>query len=392
MQKKLLVRILACALLWVSVGYAHRPLHQVLNEGTIEQQIDQARENFEGVYYQLVEKGHFPLDYNNNLIIHADLEDDTTHNGMILLGLIEWLEKQEDRDSAFLLRKFNKLFFLEFHRTLARMNLRNTSVADLVRQLHDLYQSKVTVNGYLITPFRSMVSKCFLMISIVNESDQRYEARKEMLLYTLDKVKRELLLINRRLDEKRLEESLIESFIMNLGVYAAKEPLVKSGIVKKVAIGIAVVAVVGFLVHKIFLNKKEIKAWMKQTGKDIREFFIEPIGEGLVKSMLKEAEKPEHKEHINQILEEATRSAVRGAAYAQRDGDGPQQPNPDLPVLTNQLVHGILTQQPYQAAAQPPAERHPANPDIAPAVQEAVRGARQGAVGGNRIFGWMFRD
>ena len=86
---------------------------QILMEEGLGGKIEIAREGFENIYYELVKKGHFNSSYCKNLIIDSSLSGDVQEEGVILFSLIGWLDKKNDIDSLFLLRKLNKLYFLE---------------------------------------------------------------------------------------------------------------------------------------------------------------------------------------------------------------------------------------------------------------------------------------
>ena len=85
----------------------------ILHHG-LDFQIKTLRETVEATYYHMLEQGHFPLSYNNNLVINATLDKyglDVQKEASVLMHLIEWLAKQNDRNSIFLLHKINELFF-----------------------------------------------------------------------------------------------------------------------------------------------------------------------------------------------------------------------------------------------------------------------------------------
>jgi hypothetical protein len=70
------------------------------------------------------------------------------------------------------------------------------------------------------------MSKMFLTIAIVNAKKLKYEQKKEMLVFVLSKIKKEMLTINRKLGENKVQDSEIREFVVALEVYAVRMPVV----------------------------------------------------------------------------------------------------------------------------------------------------------------------
>ncbi len=294
------------------IGFASRPLSQSFDqEEGLDGHINQARQSLDSVYYQLVERGFFPLTYNNNLIINSQLHSNPQQEGTIILKLVEWLEKQNDREGLFLLKRLNKLFYLEFHRLIFSVKCDQADQKILLEACQELYQHKAIINGYLEKPFRTTISKLYLLIVIVNGGELSYENKKQTLAYVLDKIKKELNATNQRIEHDKVDSATIKKFVTLLEIIAVKEPLVQSSSLRTILIttSIIVVACV-ILYYKVILPRwdeipswDDIKAWLGKAGDAVGQKFIGPVGRCAAKGALEEFANPEHRDPLNAILE-----------------------------------------------------------------------------------------
>lgn len=264
----------------------------------VQGSIDRARESFENIYYALVKNNHFNLNYVNNLIINSKLQGDVQKEGLVLLTLIDWLSKQADRDSAFLLKKLNELFFLEFHRFISGMNLKKTSTAKMLRIFHDLYNTSVASDDpqepHL--PFHTSLSKLMISIHIVNANEAQYSGRKETFTLVLDNIKREMLAINSQMfsdtaTAKAMTEN-IQSFVLLLGMHAVHEPLIKSNRIKTYLVAGTFITIIGIIAYNLLFNDKyeasrtNMVKKLKNIGNMIADGIMEPIGRGVAKGVI----------------------------------------------------------------------------------------------------------
>ncbi|MBS1988412.1 hypothetical protein JST56_05470 [Candidatus Dependentiae bacterium] len=336
-----------------------------------QKKVEQARSSFEDVYYELV-KSHFFDDvnnpsspYSNNLIISTNLNDDPVMQGTILLSLISWLEKKNDRDSRFLLRKINRLYHLEFHTTLSSLNTKDENYKDsLLGSFHELSKYKI-FNVAIGTdyPFGNAITKAVLTLFVVNKTSVPYAQKKESVLYTLEKIKQEMLRINNGLGKEKIDEEFIRVFIFGLEKFGVRETLVESKIFRNLIITTIVIAIIGFSLYRWDLVSKGAD----QAGVWANDFFTKAI-DGLTEKIAEGFEKVWHinaradrmeaqvntatndlRTAINDLrtngpmyADQATERAVRGALRAAAHNAPQPLPvvpgaepnlNPDAPVI-----------------------------------------------------------
>jgi hypothetical protein len=278
-MKKIISCLFSSLIFTFAANANHGFSESLFTEKGIDAQIEQEQEALEGRYYQLLENGYFPASYNNNLIIDTSLTYNVTKEGQVLLTLIQWLEKQDDRDSVYLLKKINKLFFLRFHQLMYGMKLSKEERAWSLQRFQDLYRFKAPMGNVVKTPFRTMMTKVLLLIYITNASEMGYEKKQETMAYVLDKVKKEMILVNRQLDNSyKLSEDSIKDFVTMLEVYAVKEPIVKTNSLKKFIVITVVVIVIGYLIYKYVVpNKQAIINKIRDLVGVTRTQVIKPI-------------------------------------------------------------------------------------------------------------------
>ncbi len=277
------IKKIITALIYIFIFPYHCQAHHGFSESLftekgLDTQIESVREKLENHYYHLVENGHFPSSYNNNLIINTSLKRNLTKEGMVLLALIQWLEKQTDRDSVYLLKKINKLFFLRFHQFVYDMHLKKEDQVAVLYNFQNLYQLKISINSLDTTPFRTMMSKIILLIFITNASEMGYEKRRETMAYVLDKVKKEMLAVNNQLPtDKKVKDEIIKAFVTMLEIYAVKEPLVKTNSLKKFIVITIIVIVIGYLIYKYITNREAIINKINDWVGIARTHVIKPV-------------------------------------------------------------------------------------------------------------------
>jgi hypothetical protein len=251
-----------------------------------QKKVEHARSSFEDVYYELV-KSHFFDDvnnpsspYSNNLIISTNLNDDPVMQGTILLRLISWLEKKNDRDSRFLLRKINRLYYLEFHRNLASLNPKDESLPDsLMDSFHTLGKYKIfNVAIGSDYPFRTAITKSVLTLLVLNKTSIPYSEKKESVLYILQKIKQEILYINNNLGKESIDEEVIHAFIFGLEKFGVRQTLVESKIFRNLIITTITITVIGFCFYRWDLVAKG----SHKAGEWANYFFTQAIN-GLTK-------------------------------------------------------------------------------------------------------------
>ncbi len=296
---------------------------------TLDSRISHARESFEEIYYELVKQGFFDTYYNNNLIINTKIDEKIAQEGEIFLYLIDWLNKREDRDSYYLLKKLSKYLYLEFYRIICKVDAQKNQNSTLLHMLKDIYKSKIVTPYGTRAPFRAILSKMILLIFMINATQQSYDKKREAMAYTLHKIEDELFAINASLFEKPITDDLIKNFIQTLQTHITKEPLVKPSIVKRVVITIIIVGAIIALVFVVYQNSGSIKDWFSNLAKQLEDGF-KTIGKGMAEGMVTEIK--------NQKLgEQFGRDFIAGMA---RDNGG--QPNPDSSLLAQNLGRGIV--------------------------------------------------
>lgn len=385
-----------------------------------QKKVERARSSFEDVYYELV-KSHFfddvnnpNLPYSNNLIISTNLNDDPVMQGTILLGLISWLEKKNDRDSRFLLRKINRLYHLEFHRNLSSLNSKDESYKDsLLGSFHELSKYKL-FNVAIGTdyPFGNAITKAVLTLFVVNKTSVPYAQKKESVLYTLEKIKQEMLSINSKLGKEKVDEEFIRVFIFGLEKFGVRETLVESKIFRNLIITTIVIAIIGFSLYRWDLVSKgadQAGVWANDFFTKAIDGLTEKIAEGFEKVWHINARADRMEAQVNnatndlraaitdlrtngpvyadQAAERAVRGALRGAAHP------PAPVVPVVPVVPG-AEPGLDAVNPVDV---PVIVQEGPNPDIqiivgqalSPAIarlDQLINEAREGYVG-RTIFG-----
>jgi hypothetical protein len=154
----------------------------------------------------------------------AHNEDD----GLAALHLIEWLEKQHDVNSVLLLSAINELCIIKFTHIMNNLDGVKDCEA-LIEKFQHLADTEAEIQGVAYKPFQTIMSKMFLTIAIVNAKKLNYEQKKEMLVFALNKIRKEMLAINKKLGENRVQDSEIREFVVALEVYAVHMPIVSKG-------------------------------------------------------------------------------------------------------------------------------------------------------------------
>lgn len=417
--------ILFCLVVFsVNVVFAKK----IVPVNDLSKKVERSRGSVEDIYYELL-KNHFFDDVNNpesiyanNLVLSTNLDEDPVARGTILLNLIAWLEKKNNRDGRFLLHKINRLYQLEFHRTLSALNPKYESYQDsLLSSFHDLSTYKTFHPAYgVLYPFGTSITKAVLTLFIINKTAIPFEQKRESVLYTIEKIKQEMLFVNSNLGKEKIDEGLIRSFIFGLEKFGVRETLVESKLFRNLLLLSTAAIVIGFIVYRWDL----VGSGLNGLGTRLKELidlafdgFFEKAGKGLVKGMLEDetvvqlktqmnTQVEQAKAEYNQIkerylndlegiagkaAEEAVRGAIRGAARA---GANPGQQNPvDQP----QDPAADDNNQPDQQPPVVPADNRASvpnannvNPDIQIIIREAltpiITEMRQGDAG-RLLFG-----
>lgn len=357
MKHQLAYKIAAIILFFVTSAFGYQLSNDNFLSAGLDGQITLARDNFEATYYSLLEHGLFPDSYNNNMIIHSSLHPHVQREGTIILRLVEWLESQIDQNTDILLERLNELYYLEFHRFIVSIDMKKEQCAEILAWCQDLYHYAISENGIKKYPFRTSISKLFLTIHVINSSHINYDSRKETAAFMVGLIRREMITINNGLKQK-IEEQVIKSFTSLLEVYAVRSPLIEKSRFRKVMLITITFAVIGFFIYKVVMpNKKKILDKLKVWAEEARDYILEPLGEGVgkgaIKGAIKQLDRPfggtpvrTYREKINETAEDVLRAAIHGIAR-KKNAPGQQEeqnnePNPDLQVIGEQILHGIL--------------------------------------------------
>lgn len=256
-------------LIFLCIGFCFTQI----NAGTIidpvfnvQEKVDNARESFEDIYYELIKQGFFDDYYNNNMIIDARINDSFKENGKILLILIEWLEKTNNRDSRFLLKKLNKYFYLQLYALVNQLDVVHKKEGRLLGLLHDLYFVKTPTPCGIIAPFRTNLSQMAILIGMFNVAQIPYEQKREALSFVLEKIQRQLLVKNVELLDKKIDDEKIKEFVQAMQSFATREPLVKPSVVKKIVLTTIIISAICvgiYFAWKAFApHKEDFGRWM----------------------------------------------------------------------------------------------------------------------------------
>jgi len=361
-NKALVAVLIAC----LSTTVFADPVENLFHPQGLQGELNVARATFEDAYYDLVKNGHFSHLYDNNLIIDSKLEGGVEKEGMIILTLIEWLRNQHDSFSTALLKKINDLYFLEFTRFIVSLDASKTRSTDILEEFQHLYHYSINDKELgKFEPFQSSLSKLILLIHMVNESELHYESRKETLALALDKIKFEMLKVNDALgmggEHDRTERS-IKSLVTLLEVYAVRDPLIQPRSVKKVVYATIGIVILSYVIYLIVIKWDTLKPILKNGVAYVNQNVVIPIfesaaegfinvlekrglgakiGQGMIHGMACPTGEPNPDAALfAQILgQNLANGAVRGMAHPV---DQPALPNPDLPIITNQLVQGAV--------------------------------------------------
>ncbi len=291
-------------LLFSGIGFldARSPAKEL---ATLDERIAFAQHSFEDVYYELVKQGFFDAYYNNNLVVHAKIDENFAQEGGVLLYLIDWLDKRNDRDSLYLLKKLNKYLYLEFYQTLCSLDAQKNQNGKLLRIYKGIFKSKSGTTSGAIAPYRAELSKLITLISMFNLTKQSYEKKREAMAYALHKIENHFLAINTSLVEKSVSDEDIKDFIQILQTHVTREPIIKPSIVKGflafsiIAAGLTTAAWFGadYLNEQVPVENpaegqpaeqkriakewKALLAWFKDRGNEVADLTITPIAKKL---------------------------------------------------------------------------------------------------------------
>jgi len=382
---KFILFMIIASFLSLSSGECHG---QVLN---LQKNISRARESFEDVYYELLKSdGFFNEYYNNNLIINTDLHGDFYQNGIILFKLIEWLQQHDSRDGRFLLKRMNKLFYLEFYRFICKMDQEKTRDGRLFDAFSKIYHHtipSVHMGVAPVPPFQTTLTKAIILIFTMNSANMYYESKKESLVFGLDAIRQEMLEINTSLGDKKIDEQEIRTLFARLQAHATQEPIVKPGSIRKVVIGaVLIAACIGLIylackyitIEREPANAAESKTF-KATGKKPRD----PLGTYINKAINKKWDKAMEwtGKQLGRLGENVGEKLAVGAgrvltkATTDVDEDGKSVLKPIVKEFTGdlgrELVRGIATKGKKHKAIKPKDK----NPDLKVLGGSIVKGA-----------------
>ena len=323
---------------------AYAPDYYLIPNGA-DGDVAQARQEFERFYRDLTLHGHFDLSYNNNLTINTLLDGDVQKEGAIMLTLLNWLAHRKDHDSKFLLKRLNHLYFLELHSLFSNIDSNKDATARMLQLCDQFYHYKTInpITQQTRKPFRTSLSRLFIVITTINGSDMAYETRKKSMALALERVGNKMLRINKRLGDQKMYNSDITAFISLLSTHVAVEPLVRTSFIRNVILGTLITVAIITLIYRYREPIGDGLAAFAQITKKTLQTMFGFIGEGLGDGILRSAAKPENRECVRAILQEGGNSLIHGMAT-----NATGQPNQDVALLSSQLINGALTKQPHQ--------------------------------------------
>ncbi len=272
---------------------------------------------------ELVASGYFPADYGKNggTFYFGPLnfaeQRDIPGCCMSVLRMIEWLDargKQDDNGkyAYALLEKINEIFFLQLHQLLVQNDMLKDQRGEMFFEaLHEIYSCQVQVapgkmvpavlniDGSIATPasvipaqigapFRTCLSKMFLVLSMVNSAEPLYQRRKETILLHLNEILLEMIAINRSLDVARqLNEDRIRRFVTLVGIYHVKQPLMQAKTARNIAISLTLLTIIAIV---LWIYREEVKRTVIDPGAKMASDGWESFKtkcEGLVASLVR---------------------------------------------------------------------------------------------------------
>ncbi len=264
-----------------------------------------AEERLKEYYYQLIANNYFDTSYSNQLVLgninldHANI----LSKGTMLLKLIDELTKKNDKSAKVLLRRLNKFFAFKMHRLLADNDLRQKQSVRMLGCLDELYGHKIATPSGIVAPFRTLLTKAFIVLAMVNDGNISFGSRKETMLWHMNKLKHELLAVNRQLGEQKIDEIVIKDFVILLAVCETKQPIIQTNrlkeIFKEILLYTAVISAAGLL---MYWQRKPLKKFVVDPVVTAANDFIGAFGDGL-KALAKAAGKGAAEgamEHIDQ--------------------------------------------------------------------------------------------
>ena len=223
----------------VTSGNAQKPTNYINPQGA-DAEVEQVRQSFEKAYHDMIAQGAVDTTtYNNNLTIKTTLEGDVQKEGIIMLALLDWLSHRKNHDSKALLHKLNRLYYLELNNLIASKDGKKDIAARMLHLSKELYRFKtvnpVTKKGN--RPFRSSLSRIFIIIAMINGGPLSYENRKKSMAMALEQIGDKMLRINKKLLEQKTSDHNINEFISLLSTHAFTEPFIKPATLKWIIAG-----------------------------------------------------------------------------------------------------------------------------------------------------------
>jgi len=274
------------------------------------------------------------------------------NNGQILLSLIAELEKNQNSDSP-LLQSLNELCMLEFYKFLCSEIIDKETRIKLTTVLGDLYhhEAMIDTSSFMVVmpkdqyPFRTLISKTLLTVSLVNNSRSLgYEQKCETIAFLLTHLKQEFVAINNSLTKNnQVSPEAITYFIEKLSVIGINAPLISAKTLKTIIIITVVIAIVATVIYVWYnyyggkdwvwnnLNaiSNTIKSAFRSAGEEVAAGASEKIKKTVEEELAKLFEKDKDgndilKANIKQALKDAGINVVNGATASlfEKDKDG----------------------------------------------------------------------
>jgi len=232
----------------------------------LDAQKQTTQKSFYGAYIKFIKNKLLSANFPHKLLINTDpTKINFKEEGVKTLELLELLEKNLTPESAVVLEKLNKLYLLEFTRFINQLKCPDEEKITAIASLNNLYyplQKKITIN---VIHIRTLLTKMFIQMTIVNKTFTFHQKRKEAICLMLESIKRDLL--DLQADETlNLQTKDIKKFMKILQLHAAK-PLINQA-TKRFLIISAVTVVV--IVGAILAWKYAIKPALRQVNPALR--------------------------------------------------------------------------------------------------------------------------
>ncbi len=248
--------------------------------------LETAEERAKEYCYQLMANRYFDIpfvlgDINLNNSGWSGKDTNIQTQAKMLLDLIDLLCTKNDASAKLLLQRFNKFFVFKMHRLLAENDLRHEQSVRMIDCLDSLYSFKIATPTGAVAPFRTLVSKTYIVLAMVNDGDPNFNSRKETMIWHMNKLKHEYLAVNRELGEQKIDDLIIKDFITLLAVYETRQPIIQPNRLKEIMIKALIVGAICVIVYWL---REPLNKYVVQPIKKKLNDGIASLGEGIGKA------------------------------------------------------------------------------------------------------------